>query len=100
MGCVSIVKGAAATSCGDKEQLWLGNGVVLSAAGTWWGVKLTASRPRQSPLVMIAASERTLPGRFMRLNAPKTRSPIFVLFVSYEWPCRIGMFLSFSKNRK
>jgi hypothetical protein len=47
---------------------------------------------------MIAASERTLPERFVQRNAAKRDSLNFLLSVSYDRPCRIGMFLSLSNN--
>jgi hypothetical protein len=50
--------------------------------------------------VMIAASERTLTERIMHRNAAQRHSPIFFLFVPYDCPCRIGMFLSSSNNHK
>jgi hypothetical protein len=49
---------------------------------------------------MVAASERTLPERFVHRNAAKRHSLIFFLFVLYDCPCRIGVLLTFSNNRK
>lgn len=48
---------------------------------------------------MIAASERTLPERLVHRNAAKRHSPIFFLVLSYDCPCRIGLFLSSGNNR-
>jgi hypothetical protein len=54
----------------------------LSAAATWWGIKLTAIRPRQSPFAMLAANARTLPELFVYRNAAKRNSLILFLFVA------------------
>jgi len=67
--------------CAENERLGSDNCAALSAAATWRGVKLTASRLRQSPLVMIAEIERMLPERFVHRNAAKRHSLIFFLFV-------------------
>jgi hypothetical protein len=50
------------------------------AASAWWGVKPAARRPKQSPLAVIATTERTLAERWCR-NAANRRSPILFLFV-------------------
>jgi hypothetical protein len=49
---------------------------------------------------MIAAIERMLPGRFVHRNAAKRHSLISFLFLPYDCPCRIGMFLSSGNNRR
>jgi hypothetical protein len=72
----------------------------LPAAATWWGIKLTAIRPRQSPFAMPAASERTFPELFAYRNAAKRNILILFLFVSHDCPCLTGMFLWSSSNRK
>ena len=51
-------------------------------------------------MVMIAANEHTLRERFVHRNAAKRHSLIFFLFVSYDRPCRIGMFLGPGNNRR
>jgi len=73
---------------------------VLPVAAAWWGLKPTASRPRQSPLARIAASERTLHEYAAIRNALQRHRPILFLFVSDDCPGRIGMFLSSGNNRK
>jgi hypothetical protein len=57
----------------------LENCAVFSAAATWWGLKLTAMRPRQIPFAILAASGHALPERFVRLNAAKRHSLIFII---------------------
>jgi hypothetical protein len=49
---------------------------------------------------MIAASERMLTERFVHRNAAKRNSLIFFLFLPYDCPCCIGMFLASGNNRR
>jgi hypothetical protein len=49
---------------------------------------------------MIAEIEHMLPERFVHINAAKRRSLILFLFLRYDCPRRIGMFLSSGNNRR
>gem|GEM_PF-6548881 len=49
---------------------------------------------------MIAGIKRTLHERFVHPNTAKRHNMILFLFVIIIVPCRIGMFLSSSKNRR
>lgn len=63
-------------SWADEGRLRVDKGAAASsAADAWWEVKLTASRPKQNPLAMIAANER-----WCGIIA-KGRRPILFLFV-------------------
>jgi hypothetical protein len=72
---------------GTAAPSWADNGVASSAADAWLGVKLAASRPKQSPLTMIVTTERTLAERWCG-NVAKRRKPILFLLVVIDYPNR------------